>query len=1522
MSEIPLVAISPEEFEIELVPVLQIPLSDVATVATTGDYNDLINKPTIPTIPTLAEVALSGDYTDLLNKPTIPTSATQIGGVVAEEGKRLITTAEANKLSSIAADATANHADSYLLARTNHTGTQPIDTVEGLPAALVAKVSVETGKGLSKNDYTDGEKAKLASLSNFDPSSLQTSIATKVDKVEGKGLSANDYTTSEKTKLAGLFNYDDDALADRVTAAEDDITELQAAYNSATSAVDTLNTTKVDKVTGKGLSANDYTSVEKTKLAALNNYDDTAVRGLIATKQDSVAGKGLSANDYSNAEKAIVTALTGFDPAALQAQVDNKVTKITGKSLSTEDFTTTEKTKLASLSPYDASAVTARVDALETGKVDKATGMALSSNDYTGTEKTKLAGLSNYNDAELRGHVTTLETSFADLDTRKVEKVAGKALSTNDYTTTEKTKLAGLANYNDTAVLAAIAANTTKLNGIAAGATANNTDAYLLNRTNHTGTQAISTVTGLQTALDAKVAIVTGKQLSTEDYTTVEKTKLASLANYNDVPLQTAIIASLDLKVDKVTGKGLSTNDYITDDKTKLAGIAFNATSNATDAFLINRTNHVGTQEIATVNGLQTALNSKVASVAGKQLSTEDYSTAEKTKLAGLSNYSDVALAARVTAAETAATTLTGRVTANEAAIATKQTAVAGKGLSTEDYTTTEKTKLAGLSNYNDTALVATVATKVDKVPGKGLSTADFTAEEKTKLASLGNYNDSALQDLVNTKVDKITGKGLSTQDYTTAEQTKLAGIAAGATVNSTDAVLKDRANHTGTQAISTVTGLQTALDAKAAAVAGKQLSTEDYTTAEKIKLAGLTAGGGGGGSYTDAQAAVAGLGAMRRVDLSAYGDATTSAHVGFQSIIAAGNVVYVPPGKTIMVNDALVTLSASVPRCHIVNDGILVYSKTSRMFTVDQPFDATINVTAIADVTYNSELMTRLTLASVTGLVIDNIIKIFCDAKYPWVDPNGDVPFIAETVRISAIDVANNYVYVPTLVWTTNIAAATTMRIARQFEFAFTLTGTGMISGDASPDSVTYNTSLEAFKLQGVVDPLILHRFKDNWGIGVRAESTYQGRFVMDFSGQKNDVTGTPKIYGYGLHYGRGCTGGLINIQARDGRHPFTSDFDDSKATFAASAIKDFGGPMFPLITGSAIGTRGTAFDTHAFVGFPTFVNCKVTGVRVSPTGSGVSGINNRGYGTTIINADVRNCSVGINDDSFGQNTGKKFSTLIQGGRLDGNTYGVKAGGVQLIAGVLTPELNHRLTIQNVCVNDATQAIQLDISGAQVNIIGLVTSKIADVSVGLETDAFVHETGRIEDRSQFGTARDGATGNGLYKIKAALTTNSGIDCFDYTIYGSTSRPTAIITGSGTAPAMGALRVGGGKLPDRTTGLTSVSACTVSSYIDLDSPPGNRTTSTAYTFTLLDAKRTVEFNSTSATTATIPLGLDVPIGAQFVGVRMNTGTVTIAAAAGVTINKASATLAVAAQYGEFVLTKTDVNVYRLSGALT
>lgn len=52
------------------------------------------------------------------------------------------------------------------------------------------------------------------------------------------------------------------------------------------------------------------------------------------------------------------------------------------------------------------------------GKVDRQTGKGLSTNDYTTEEKTKLAGLSNYNDSEVRELITALTLNVSALEER------------------------------------------------------------------------------------------------------------------------------------------------------------------------------------------------------------------------------------------------------------------------------------------------------------------------------------------------------------------------------------------------------------------------------------------------------------------------------------------------------------------------------------------------------------------------------------------------------------------------------------------------------------------------------------------------------------------------------------------------------------------------------------------------------------------------------------------------------------------------------------------------------------------------------------------------------------------------------------------------------------------------------------------------------------------------------------------------------------------------------------------------
>lgn len=85
-----------------------------------------------------------------------------------------------------------------------------------------------------------------------------------------------------------------------------------------------------------------------------------------------------------------------------------------------------------------------------------------------------------------------------------------------------------------------------------------------------------------------------------------------------------------------------------------------------------------------------------------------------------------------------------------------------------------------------------------------GLSDVDNTSDAAKPVST-------ATQTALDNKVDKATGQSLMTD----AERAKLSGIATGATANATDAQLRARSTHTGTQAISTVSGLQTALDGK-----------------------------------------------------------------------------------------------------------------------------------------------------------------------------------------------------------------------------------------------------------------------------------------------------------------------------------------------------------------------------------------------------------------------------------------------------------------------------------------------------------------------------------------------------------------------------------------------------------------------------------------------------------------------------------------------------------------------------------
>lgn len=178
------------------------------------------------------------------------------------------------------------------------------DNIQDLLSVLFAGYEGSGGSVDLSNYYTKPETNSL--------------LNTKVDKVAGKGLSTEDYTTEEKTKLESLHNYDDTTVkADIVSnteAIETEVTRaktaekvnadaISAEVERSTNAESELNTkidTKVDKVNGKQLSTEDYTTAEKEKLASLSNYDDTTVKGDIASNTAAIEAEVTRAKGAEN----------------------------------------------------------------------------------------------------------------------------------------------------------------------------------------------------------------------------------------------------------------------------------------------------------------------------------------------------------------------------------------------------------------------------------------------------------------------------------------------------------------------------------------------------------------------------------------------------------------------------------------------------------------------------------------------------------------------------------------------------------------------------------------------------------------------------------------------------------------------------------------------------------------------------------------------------------------------------------------------------------------------------------------------------------------------------------------------------------------------------------------------------------------------------------------------------------------------------------------------------------------------
>jgi hypothetical protein len=100
-------------------------------------------------------------------------------------------------------------------------------------------------------------------------------------------------------------------------------------------------------------------------------------------------------------------------------------------------------------------------------------------------------------------------------------------------------------------------------------------------------------------------------------------------------------------------------------------------------------------------------------------------------------------------------------------------------------------------------------------------------------------------------------------------------------------------------------------------------------------------------------------------------------------------------------------------------------------------------------------------------------------------------------------------------------------------------------------------------------------------------------------------------------------------------------------------------------------------------------------------------------------------------------------------------------------------------------------------------------------------------------------------------------------------------------------------------------------------------PPINTQTGTTYTLAASDAGQLLTLNNAAAITLTVPTNSTAafPVGERVDVVQLGAGTVTVAAASGVTVNSKDAALAFAGQYAAATLYKIGTNSWLLIGSV-
>lgn len=365
-----------------------------APVATSGSYNDLTDKPTIPSVPTATIQANAAARHEHGNK-TVLDIISETVKTAWDTASTWVTTNGANVLSHL------SDSIKHITAaeRTAWNGKQDkIIAGDNITIAADGKTISATGGGggvSGEIETVEAQQIEIPSkLSDFEndsgfatSSAVEAALADKQDTISdlesirsgaGKGATALQAVPSTY-RTASAQDVIDNGLSDRVGAIEEKETGWDGKYSKpaggipktdlasavqtslgkadsalqavpstyrTASAQDTIDSGKVDKVTGKGLSTNDYTAAAKAKVDAIpaspkytdTVYDDTAVKSRLSAVEGKLNGSGSAS--FASVETAALKATGEVEVYGAQPHIDlhfnNSTSDYTSRIIETE----------------------------------------------------------------------------------------------------------------------------------------------------------------------------------------------------------------------------------------------------------------------------------------------------------------------------------------------------------------------------------------------------------------------------------------------------------------------------------------------------------------------------------------------------------------------------------------------------------------------------------------------------------------------------------------------------------------------------------------------------------------------------------------------------------------------------------------------------------------------------------------------------------------------------------------------------------------------------------------------------------------------------------------------------------------------------------------------------------------------------------------------------------------------------------------------------------------------------------